>query len=476
MADVEPRYSFDPLDRRGVLLGLQPVHLVTLAVAGLVAIGAARLGGHGGPVLAVAAFVAVAALGMWPRRGRPISAWLAEVVPWLVRRARGPSLYDGPLEGTGTRHGIRSPRGQRVSAAGPGGVDLIELESLDETTAIGALVDRRSGSWSAVMRVTGRPLSLLDPHDQARALDGWRVTLNSTGRPGTAVRRLQWVQRSRPEDPALPSRLEPGDDARLSNPAVSYAQLLKSTAPAQLHESWLVVAVSGPASLGSTARRAEQTLRRELRLLEGQLRSADLGPSAPLSRDEISVLVRSAHDPCGPPPAVPCARAWAVAEEESWSWLRVDASWHATYWIADWPRVDVRPDFLAPLLLCEGNRTVSVVMSPVPPDRALREVRSARTADAADEQLRSRAGFMPSARRNREAEGVARREEELADGHAEYRFSGYVTVHGPDCEGLKAACAEVEHAAQASHVDLRRLFGRQREAFTWTLPLARGLR
>jgi hypothetical protein len=51
-----------------------------------------------------------------------------------------------------------------------------------------------------------------------------------------------------------------------------------------------------------------------------------------------------------------------------------------------------------------------------------------------------------------------------------------VSVHAPDRESLDLACAEAEHAAQAAHVELRRLFGRQREALSWTLPLARGLR
>jgi hypothetical protein len=138
--------------------------------------------------------------------------------------------------------------------------------------------------------------------------------------------------------------------------------------------------------------------------------------------------------------------------------------------------VDVGPGFLVPLLTGSGRRAVSVVMAPVAPDRSLREVRSARTADVADAELRSRAGFLPSARREREAEGVARREAELADGHCEFRFSGYVTVSARDPSGLAAACTEVEHAAQSARLDLRRIYGRQREAFTWTQPFGRGLR
>ena len=67
------------------------------------------------------------------------------------------------------------------------------------------------------------------------------------------------------------------------------------------------------------------------------------------------------------------------------------------------------------------------------------------------------------------------RETELADGHGEYRFSGYITVSGGDRSELEAACAEMEQAARQSHLELRRLYGRQAEALTWTLPLGRGL-
>ena len=146
------------------------------------------------------------------------------------------------------------------------------------------------------------------------------------------------------------------------------------------------------------------------------------------------------------------APPWPMANKESWSDFRTDDSWHATYWIAEWPRVEVSPDFLTPLLIGEGRRTVSVIMAPVAGDRAMREVRSARTADVADAELRDRAGFLPSARRTKESDGVARRESELAEGHVEYRFSGYVTVSATDKEGLAAESADVEHAAQSAHV------------------------
>ena len=55
-------------------------------------------------------------------------------------------------------------------------------------------------------------------------------------------------------------------------------------------------------------------------------------------------------------------------------------------------------------------------------------------------------------------------------------MSGFITVSGRDSEDLRRACGEVvEHAARA-RLEVRRLYGQQAQALTFTLPLCRGLR
>jgi hypothetical protein len=265
-------------------------------------------------------------------------------------------------------------------------------------------------------------------------------------------------------------------DSGAERARVSYGQLVSEAASgAQTHEAWLILCVAG-AHRGGSGDRTFQLLRRELRLLDGHLRNADLRAGPPLPLAALRDLVADAYQRHVADRRHRIrSRPWAMATDESWSVLRVDGTWHATFWISEWPRIEVSPDFLTPLLLCDGRRTVSVVMAPVPPDRAVREARAARAADVADEELRARAGFLPNARRNREAEGVLRREAELADGHAEYRFAGYITVTAATRDELEAACVQTQQAAQRAHLELTRLYGRQAEAFTWTLPLGRGL-
>jgi hypothetical protein len=159
-----------------------------------------------------------------------------------------------------------------------------------------------------------------------------------------------------------------------------------------------------------------------------------------------------------------------------WGCVRTDGTWHTTYWIAEWPRTDVAADFLGPLLLASDvRRSVSVVMEPVGPLRAARRIEQARTADIADAELRRRGGFLATARRRREEDVLVQREGELADGHASFRFSGYVTVSAPEIDSLEEACGRVEQVAGQAGLELRRCYGDQAVAFTCTLPFGRGL-
>ena len=147
------------------------------------------------------------------------------------------------------------------------------------------------------------------------------------------------------------------------------------------------------------------------------------------------------------------------------------------YWVGAWPRVDVSPMFMD-ALLCHSSavRTVAVTFEPISPERSTREVEAAVTSDRADRDLRLRFGQSETARQRQAEESTLRREAELAAGHGEVRLAGFVTVSGRDPDDLRRGCAEVhEHAARA-RLELHRMYGQQADAFTFTLPLCRGLR
>ena len=124
----------------------------------------------------------------------------------------------------------------------------------------------------------------------------------------------------------------------------------------------------------------------------------------------------------------------------------------------------------------EMVRTVAVTFEPVPIERSTREVEAAITRDRADRELRHRFGQSETARQRQAEEAAVRRESELAAGHGEVRLAGFVTVSGRNLEELERACSVVHDQAARARLELHRMYGQQADAFTFTLPLCRGLR
>jgi hypothetical protein len=427
-------------------------------------------------VVALAVALALAEIG-----GRPMDEWLPTVGRYLARRVARRHVT---VPGTGSRPRHAGGRAGLLPVPRPlAKVGFEQLGGGPGGRPVAVVVDRPTGTLAAVLAVRGRSFPLLDANDQERRLEAWGRVLAGLAREGGPVRRVQWVERSVGGDGAA---LQRHLSARLaldpwSAPARSYADLVAEAGPlTQAHECHVVLAVRSGATRAGLAR--------ELRLLEGQLVNADIEVDGPLDLRRLAAVVRTAYAPAA---RAELSRrgathadlagshmraAWPAATETTWAALRTDDTWHATFWVAEWPRAEVSPDFLAPLLLNgTGQRVASLVMAPLPPSDGFREAESARTAAVADEELRRRAGFLGTARRRRQAQGMAQREAELSDGHAAYRFSGYVAVSAADRSQLEDACAEIEQLGHQCRLDLRRLHGIQDVAFTWTLPLARGL-
>ena len=115
-----------------------------------------------------------------------------------------------------------------------------------------------------------------------------------------------------------------------------------------------------------------------------------------------------------------------------------------------------------------------MTMAPVAPLRAVRRAEHDRTSGAADVELRQRHGFAVTARTRHEHEATTRREVELAEGHAAFRFTGYLAVTADDEAALSAACSHLEQAGLQAQLELHRMYGAQEEGYTCTLPTGRG--
>jgi hypothetical protein len=270
----------------------------------------------------------------------------------------------------------------------------------------------------------------------------------------------------------------------------SYLELIGTTATVtQEHEILLAVQVDARRVRDRGRDAAERALIEQTERVAQGLEAAEVSVLGALTSGALARALRTAFDPfCrGELAALEAAdpdrkglaeaSAWPLGAEESWDHYRTDGTVHATYWIGGWPRVDVSPLFMDALLgRSSAVRTVAVTFEPVAPERSTREVEAAVTRDRADRELRHRFGQSETARQRQAQEATMRREAELAEGHGEVRLAGFITVSGRDQNDLRAACAEVHDHAARARLELHRMYGQQADAFTFTLPLCRGLR
>jgi hypothetical protein len=472
MTDDKERFRFGPRDRRGLVAGARAGQLAVVALALAVSVVVLRaLGGPArGPVALAVVLVAVGSVS-WPINGRTIDEW----VPVVVRFASG-AIAGSRQDAVGVHRGGNTRRAPSLF----GSFEVSEVAT-DSSGSIGVVRDRQLGTVTALLALGGESFSLLGEADRARRIDGWASVLASVAREAGSVHRLQWIERTVP-DPgdALLAHLEEavaasgGFDGTTFAAQRSYRELLATECSRALaHELYFALTVRGPRRPGAGDERVAATLETEIALLDERCRRAGLEVIGVLTTRGIASALRRGFDVV--PAPKPAEWPWPVAVSSTWTSFRTDGLWHATFWIAEWPRHEVGSDFLVPLLVGAGDRrAVSVVMAPVPPLRAVRTAEHARTSGAADAELRRQHGFALTARVRREHEAVVQREHELAEGHGAYRFSAYVTVSAPSPGELDRACHRVEHASALAGLDLCRLYGTQAEAFCCTLPVGRG--
>jgi hypothetical protein len=490
-------YRFGPLERRGILGPLRAGQAAVLATGVLLAvIVLGRAPTVSGALVAAASFAVAVMVAIAPIGSRTAYEWASVAVAFAIRHAcrrtrfRSASPMRGMLVRTlaGGRRTLDGP--EPVAPAALRRVAIREASYRDRP--IGVMSERGGRLVTAAIACRVVSFSLLDPDAQERRLARWGLVLS--GAASTPIRRLQWIERTVPaqgdelarwlhaeRDPAVPPRGTPMIE--------SYLELIGTTAQVT-HEHEILVAVQVDARrvrdrrAGATVRALIEETERVAQGLEagevtvlgalgpGQLARALRTAFDPYARAELAALETADRSRDG----LDERNAWPLGAQEAWDHYRSDGALHATYWIGAWPRIDVSPMFMEALLgRSSAVRTVAVTLEPIPPARSTREVEAAITRDRADNELRRRFGQAETARQRQAQDATLRRENELAAGHSEVRLAGFVTVSGRDPNDLRRASAEVlEHAARA-RIELHRMYGQQADAFTFTLPLCRGL-
>lgn len=494
------RYRFGPLEQRGVVGPLRPGQVAVLATGAVIGLGALYvLHSLAALIVALGALALSAAAICVPLEGRTAEEWAPVLGRWAHRRRRAEGGHRSRAPGGGARLGSDGEAIHELSLP-PALADLDLLSVPYGGEEVGVIEDRRAGTFTAAMAVRAGAFALRDAAEQERALDAWGQVLASCGRDGSPVRRLQWVEQTLPahaDELAAHFQAQRDRSVPLDSDLVrSYIELVESAAPsATEHEVLIAVQIDQRRGarelrrLGGGVEAACELLLREAESLAERLTLAEVSVSGLLRPRRYAGLLRDAFDPFGrqararaslaqqDQEGVEPALMGPLADEASWSHYRSDSAFHATYWIASWPRSDVGPMFMAPLLMqTQALRTVAVTIEPVPYSVAMRRAEAAQTAEVAEEINRGRQGFVSTARVRRRQQAASRREEELADGHAEMRWTGSVRTWARSLEELDRSKSEVEHAAQLARLGLQPFYGEQDVAFANTLPICRGLR
>jgi hypothetical protein len=516
------RFRFGPLERRGLIAGWRGGQIATVGIGLVAAVIVLRSDSSvSGVVIALVAVGMAIAAATWPLSGRTVEEWAPDAVRHAMGSVRRAALGRGdPFRSVSI---ARVELTTNVSTAahtrtplGDGGTP---------PTRAGVTIDRTTRVYTATFRARAGGFLLLSGEDKERRVAAWGTVLSSMAREGSTVHRLQWTSHSTPAGVTpealfdAPSAVDVPRERGVAAPTGaaastgvpgarrSYIALVESeAADAWAHDVLLSVAVRADRAgrawrgAGGGDRGGCALALQEAAALRVRLRDVGIETGPILSPDELEDVIRRAYgaprpdrtterpvetDPTarsGAEPPDPAKRwstpqwPWPMGVRPEWGRVLLDGTWHTTYWISEWPRTDVGPDFLAPLLLLGGVRySLSTVMEPMAPLRAARRMEQARTADVADAELRRRGGFLATARRTREQEILVQREMELADGHAPFRFSGYVTVSAENPEALAQAGERILQAAARCGLELRPCYGDQAVAFTTSLPLCRGL-
>lgn len=474
-------YRFGDANRPGLLLGLSARQAVPL-IAG-VAVLAVVLQTPLPPFVGLIgpAVGTTLAFGRW--HGAALAETLVPGVRLIGRRATRRRRWVRPSI-TGDNTGASFPAAMR-------GLELLEPAG----EPFGVVRDRIAGTVTAVVRVHGHGFPLASPAEQDVMLAAWGGALSPLAREQSPVRQVVWQEWTHPvtSDTHRAFLNAVGVHERRERPATAdYLALVDEQAPVTIAHEVLVALtidqrkVRARRATGAGLSASVEALRDELRLFSARLEAAGLTVDAPLSALDLSTAGRLRSDPGRAEQVTALSRSLAAAArrgsmewgpmvvEDDWRHVRVDGAFHRSYRVAGWPQLPVGADWLSGLLTeTHCVRTVTVVMEPVPMGRAARAADREVMAREADSDLKERKGFRVNARERKRLADAERRERELSEGHAEFRFVGLVDVTASTLDELEDHCADVEQAAAQCLLDLRPLEARHDHGWVAALPFGR---
>jgi hypothetical protein len=501
--------QFPTLEHRTIVGMFRNSQLITWGVGLLVAIAVVVVVGNLG--LAALVVVAAAIAGALPIKGHTVEEWVPRLFGFTVRTATGKRSWrsDAPFQAASSAGGRPAATRRPAEFAG---IKLLDVDfggrNYGFVTGIrkGPLGGTQMSTLTIVLPATAHSAALLDDHDRAQLGTGWAQAMAALAQPESPVIRAQVLFQALPGDPSRAfARLHQHRDPAIDNDDPSmrdYVELLHREATAsQDLELYFALQVDVAACSRDRRTEARDPLTRAcaVAVLEAegfagnlnQYAGAGVSVHEPLDYTGLIHTIRVLWDPSKRPelarqlarrssrPAeepVDEDEAWPLAWDETLGELHVDGAWHATFWVRHWPRRPVGLDVLTPLLgFTRQQFTFSVTYAPIDPEAARRNAEMAMAVDESQEITRNTKGRVTTAKHRRQAAAARARDEQLADGHADMLYSGYISVTAPTRRGLAEACDAVTRNAGKAHLTLERMYGEQPIGRTLTLPLCRGV-
>src|SRR4051794_9159020 len=403
------------------MLGMRLPQLLVVALGAAVLLVGLLRGGRYGPPLGVLACGCAACVAFLPVQGRPLVEWVRPVANFAYGRVTGQGHYLGGPWAVHTP--TQGPRDLRL----PGIGTRVRVRSFDAAHGEVAVI-RQGGRWTAILQVTAPAYPLADRSTQQERVSAWGSLLAQLGQEGSRLAAIQWLERTIPDSGrGLEDWWHAKGDPRSAS-ARDYEELIASAGPAATrHETFVAVSIDerrcrrAVRAAGGGPDGVSQVLANELSTVEAGLRRCGVQVVGWLGPMDLGRLVRTQYDPAavqdidsrsrdGLGRGVRLDAAGPMAAASTFTRYRTDSGFHAVYWVAAWPRMQVQAAWLYPLLVLGGiRRTVSVTAEPIAPSQSFREVRSAKVQKRTDEAQRERLGQVESARDDEEhASGLRR--------------------------------------------------------------------
>lgn len=489
---VGKRFTFADIEDSMTLGGFKLKDILAVGVSLLIGVGLLnQIGGFLGLISCLGVFSAGISLVTVSIRGKKINSWILLLMQWTLNTKLNqvPDLTMTHFGGTLTESesfNFKEDR-EHIDFETFNVKFLKKIRIVSTSDNLGLIMDPLNKKVIILLKAAKGQFGLQTAGDKDATVSNWARTVYSIKESLSSISTIQIItvtHRTTLEKFKLKfndSITDLNSDVRILA-AKSYNDFLDSTDSTHLNQStYIAIAVSNKAvnlansvvneDISTTAFTAAKNAVRILRnngftvsgictkkAIENVFKSLmfDIGNN-PIHRDRKD-LYRFAH-------------------KSEWDHLKINSNFISAYWISAWPKFEVLSDFMSPLILnCIFPKVFSLIVSPVDFETARREAESKLISHIADDELRSKAGFLNSATRAHSKSKSELLNYEIARGYETFKYSGYLSVASNTLTGLKNMEAQLELAAVKCGLSLQKLYGKQDEAVSFILPLCRGLK